>query len=129
MEVSEIGPTHIAADRPDFHLFFERPPMDQGDRWSSRPFRPYSTVQPPFAVPLDPVVIRRDKLRFIQNLWTAQALARTRNIDRVAAPRVLAGIEEYGLERAGELFGRAKCFWNVWQSDAWQANVKKVSDL
>ncbi|WWC73238.1 uncharacterized protein I206_107204 [Kwoniella pini CBS 10737] len=62
----------------EFHIFFERPPMDQTGRWSARPFRSYTVVHPPYSVALDPVATRRDKIRFIHNLWSAQASARAK---------------------------------------------------
>jgi hypothetical protein len=112
----------------DFHLFLERPPIDQSDRWSSRPFRSYSTVHPPYAISFDPIATRRDKLRFVQNLWAAQALARAKLLPHVnrPVPRVLMSDSEVGLEGAGEMLGRAKLFWNVWERQAWAAQKKKV---
>ncbi|RSH95410.1 hypothetical protein EHS25_000497 [Saitozyma podzolica] len=113
----------IASDvgNGDFHLFFERPPMDQSDRWAARPFRSYTTVHPPYSVSLDPVATRRDKLRFVHNLWAAQALARAKLLPQEVrqVPRALVEEEEIGLESAGEMFGRAKCYWNVWERQGW----------
>ncbi|KAK4685638.1 hypothetical protein P7C73_g4506, partial [Tremellales sp. Uapishka_1] len=112
----------------DFHLFLERPPLDQSDRWSSRPFRAFSTVHPPYQISFDPVATRRDKLRFVQNLWAAQAFARTKALpDQTRAiPRVLMSEEEFGLEAAGEILGRAKCFWNVWEKRGWESDSRKA---
>jgi hypothetical protein len=114
--------------RADFHLFFERPPMDQSDRWAARPFRSYTTVHPPYSVSLDPVATRRDKLRFVHNLWAAQALARAKLLPQEVrqVPRALVEEEEIGLESAGEMFGRAKCYWNVWERQGWLQADRKV---
>ena len=38
----------------------------------------------------------------------------------------MVSIEEYGLETAGETFGRAKCFWSVWERRSWGGHQKKV---
>ncbi|OCF31354.1 hypothetical protein I316_06959 [Kwoniella heveanensis BCC8398] len=118
----------IASDvgNGDFHLFLERPPMDQSGRWSARPFRSYTTVQPPFSVALDPVATQRDKLRFIHNLWNAQALARAKlaTKDVRTVPRVLAMNSEVELDSAGEAFGRAKCFWDIWDRSGWNDQRK-----
>ncbi|OCF72444.1 hypothetical protein I204_06823 [Kwoniella mangroviensis CBS 8886] len=118
----------IASDtgNGDFHLFFERPPMDQSGRWSARPFRSYTTVHPPFSTALDPVATRRDKLRFIQNLWAAQALARTKLSSKEGKnlARALMSEHELSLEGAGEPMGRAKCYWDVWEKSAWLAHRK-----
>ena len=42
-------------------------------------------------------------------------------------PRVMMSEEETGLERAGETFGRAKCFWNIWERRGWTGHQKKVN--
>ncbi|WVQ81448.1 hypothetical protein IAT38_003572 [Cryptococcus sp. DSM 104549] len=119
----------IASDvgNGDFHLFLERPPIDQSGRWAGRPFRSYTTVHPPYSVSLDPVATKRDKLRFVQNLWAAQALARAKLLpssDVRAVPRVSQSMEEVDLDAAGEALGRAKCFWNVWDRKGWEGQRK-----
>jgi hypothetical protein len=85
-------------------------------------------VHPPFSVSLDPVATKRDKLRFVQNLWSAQALARARLSvkGKGTVPRVMMGNEEFALERAGEMHARARCFFNVWERNGWNG-MKKVS--
>jgi len=112
----------------DFHLFFERPPANHSDRWSARPFRHFSTVHPPFELSMDPIATKKEKLRFVENLWSAQALARARHSrnEPRSIPRVLRHDEETGLERAGEMFGRACCYWNVWDRRGWSAGTRKV---
>jgi hypothetical protein len=75
------------------------------------------------------VATRRDKLRFVQNLWSAQALARARisaKDAKITVPRVMMGNEEFGLEKAGEVFGKAKCFWNVWERNGYLNASRKV---
>lgn len=113
---------------PDFHLFLQRPPADQTDRWAGRPFRSYTTVNPPFTSSLDPVVVRKDKLRFVENLWAAQAYARAKALaqERRPGPRVMASGQEIGLDTAGEAFARAKCYWNVWDHENWMHQTKRV---
>jgi len=80
---------------------------------------------------MDPVSIRRDKLRFLQNLWAAQAQARTKilpkEVDVKAVPRVMMSNEEVTLDLAGESLGRAMCFWNVWDRPGWTDDKAKVS--
>jgi hypothetical protein len=129
MEVSEcLAVENSVLIVADFHLFFERPPMDQSDRWAARPFRSYTTVHPPYSVSLDPVATRRDKLRFVHNLWAAQALARAKLLPQEVrqVPRALVEEEEIGLESAGEMCGRAKCYWNVWERQGWLQADRKV---
>ncbi|WWC91355.1 uncharacterized protein L201_006298 [Kwoniella dendrophila CBS 6074] len=95
-------------------------------RWAARPFRSYSTVHPPYSVALDPVATRRDKLRFIHNLWAAQALARAKVQvkDNRAIPKVLMNDQELSLEVAGEAMGRARCYWNVWDRNGYSDGFK-----
>ncbi|KAL7421475.1 hypothetical protein Q5752_004362 [Cryptotrichosporon argae] len=118
----------IAADvgDGDFHLFLERPPLDQSDRWSARPFRAYTTVHPPYTLSLDPTAARKDKQRFVHNIWAAQALARAKRMatSSAAPPRALVASSEIGLEGAGEVFARAKCYFDVWQRGSWTAARK-----
>lgn len=123
-----MSKTNPVADDTDFHLFLQRPPADQTDRWSGRPFRSYTTVNPPFTSSLDPVATRKDKLRFIENLWAAQAYARSKLLaqSRKAGPRVMSSAEEVGLDAAGEAFARAKCYWNVWSRDVWMDQGRRV---
>lgn len=96
--------------------------MDQSDRWNARPLRSYTTVHPPYSINLDPVMARKDKLRFVRNLWAAQALARTRLRKRTsgpapAIPRVFKAREEIKL---------ATCYWNVWERDGWTGATSKA---
>ncbi|TYJ55176.1 hypothetical protein B9479_004110 [Cryptococcus floricola] len=104
----------------DFHLFFEHPPVDQSGRWSGRAFRSYSTVHPPYSVSLDPIATKRDKMRFIHNLWAAQALARAKilpSTENRAVPKVLQSEQEEAFE--GAQLERARCFWDVWDRSTW----------
>ncbi|WVN91089.1 uncharacterized protein L203_106336 [Cryptococcus depauperatus CBS 7841] len=108
----------------DFHLYFERPPMEYSGRWSGRPFRSFSTVHPPYSVALDPVATKRDKLRFVQNLWAAQALVRAKLLpssEQKIIPRVLQSEQEVDFEGESE---RARCFWNVWDRQGWLTQMK-----
>lgn len=89
--------------------------MDQGDKWSGRAFRAMTAVQPPFFTALDPVALRRDKLRFLENLWAVQAVARRKMLpkDIKPSPLVLCSAGEIELDRTGDNFERATIFWNV----------------
>jgi hypothetical protein len=88
----------ISLTRPDFNLFFEKPP-DQSERWS-RQLRCLHTVHPPYSH-LDPVATKRDKLRFVENLWAAQAKARKAR-----------GLVSQDLD-LDEPFQRARCYWSL----------------
>ncbi|ORX38894.1 hypothetical protein BD324DRAFT_296964 [Kockovaella imperatae] len=126
VDVSDV--VAVDAGSGDFQLFLERPPVGFGEKWSGRPLRLYSTVQPPFGVGLDPVACRQDKLRFLENLWSAQARARTKVLpsdsDAKAPSQILAQKGETGLDNAGEPFSRARLYWNVWKRRDWIMSKK-----
>jgi hypothetical protein len=84
----------------DFNLFMEKPP-DQSERWA-RQLRSLHTVHPPYSH-LDPVAVKRDKLRFVENLWAAQAKARK--------ARGLVS-EDMDLD---EPYQRARCYWSLFE--------------
>ena len=75
--------------------------------------------------------MRKDKLRFLERLWTAQAQARAKilpkELDVKSPPQVLASKAEWALDSAGEAFGRAKVYWNVWHRKEWTEEDRKVS--
>lgn len=131
-EAGEIPPRCRSRHTPtltlcaDFQLCFEDPPAGQNDRWSGRPLRCYSVVHPPAPAHFDPLSLKRDKERFIQNLWHAQALARTKPVLRDPVPvdklpRALACEED--IETGGEALA---VFWNAWQKDIWLRDFRKV---
>jgi hypothetical protein len=107
----------------DFQLFFEQPLADQGERWSL-PLRSFQVCHPPAQVGLDLQAARTDKLRFVQNVWAAQALARSKVLPSQvkAIPYVLASEETFNVDD-----GRVKAYWNVWTKSGWSAEQRKVS--
>lgn len=80
---------------------------------------------------------RIDKQRFVQNIWKAQALARTKRSatmhrgnnpgETLALPVAFVSTENKKLGGSDRLAGQAIAFWNVWERDAWIANPRKVS--
>lgn len=120
----------------EFELFFEKPPVDQGAKWTGRPFRHYQVVHPPMPVNLEYTPTRIDKQRFVQNIWKAQALARTKRSgpargvetgEALALPIAFVSNENKKLGGSDRLAGQAIAFWNVWERAAWTANPRKVS--
>lgn len=105
--------------------------MDQFGKWASRTFRHYSTVHPPYSVGFDPSATRKDKLRFVHNIWAAQALARTKVLPTQvkAVPQVLESPEEVDLGPAKEPFSVAKLYSNIWDREGWEAEHTKVGWL
>jgi protein ECT2 len=118
----------IGADGPliisgvDFHMFLEVPPQDQSERWSGRPFRALSIVHPPHPVNFDPVRSQTDKYRFLENLWTAQAMYRAKHGRSV----VLYSSEREMEARAGRVT-LARTYLNVYQRTAYLGEPKKVN--
>ncbi|WOO83440.1 Rho guanine nucleotide exchange factor gef2 [Vanrija pseudolonga] len=115
----------------DFNIDFGKPPMDQFGKWASRTFRHYSTVHPPYSVGFDPSATRKDKLRFVHNIWAAQALARTKVLPTQvkAVPQVLESPEEVDLGPAKEPFSVAKLYSNIWDREGWEAEQTKARVL
>ncbi|KAH9077249.1 hypothetical protein EDB83DRAFT_2504476 [Lactarius deliciosus] len=88
----------------DFHLYLEKPPLDQTDRWSGRPFRPSL----------------RDKARFLENLWLSQANIRTRS-----GKSVVLRSEEREVESRGRIT-YARTYFNVYQEDGIPTGATEV---
>lgn len=105
----------------DFHLYLEVPPQDQTERWSGRPFRALSLVHPPSPVNYDPMTTQADKSRFLENLWTAQAMYRARHGRSV----VLCSSEREMEARAGRIT-LARTYFNVYQRTAYLGEPRKV---
>ncbi|KIK67960.1 hypothetical protein GYMLUDRAFT_36761 [Collybiopsis luxurians FD-317 M1] len=104
-----------------FYLYLENPPQDQGERWSSRPFRSLSVVHPPSPINLDPTQTEADKMRFLDNLWNVQAKFRARMGQSV----VLCSDEMEVESRVGKIT-TAKTYYNVYQRTAFLQEEKKT---
>ena len=115
-----IIPCWILSNLPDINLYLENPPQDQTDRWSGRPFRSLSVVNP-MPVSLDPVQTDATKQSFLESLWTAQATYRAR-----AGQSVILRADEQEVEcRAGRVT-LARTYFNVYQRTAFMQEPKKV---
>ncbi|KAG8925444.1 hypothetical protein FRC00_003971 [Tulasnella sp. 408] len=93
VEVTDVVATDVGGG--DFHLYIETPMSDHySDRWANRPFRSCSVVHPPSGPNYDPGRCRSDKIRFLENLWNAQAFYRCkdgRSVARLSMERELSG--------------------------------------
>lgn len=105
----------------DMHIYLENPPLDQGERWSGRPFRALSVVHPPNPVNLDPTLTSATKQSFLENLWSVQARYRTR-----LNQSVLLCAEDREVENRGGKITRARTYFNVYQRTAFLKEEKKV---
>jgi hypothetical protein len=104
----------------DFHLYLEKPPLDQTDRWSGRPFRPLSVVFPPHPPNFNPQRSEADKARFLENLWLSQANFRARS-----GKSVVLRSEEREVESRGRITF-ARTYFNVYQRTAFLQEPQKV---
>ena len=104
----------------DFHLYLEKPPLDQTDRWSGRPFRPLSVVFPPHPPNFNPQRSETDKARFLENLWLSQANIRARS-----GKSVVLRSEEREVESRGRIT-YARTYFNVYQRTAFLQEPQKV---
>ncbi|KZT71528.1 hypothetical protein DAEQUDRAFT_110220 [Daedalea quercina L-15889] len=76
VDIMDVVATDVGGS--EMHMYIEKPPHDQGDRWSGRPFRPFFAVHPPSSQ-RDTKLGEERKQQFLENLWDAQAKYRTRD--------------------------------------------------
>ncbi|OCH94313.1 hypothetical protein OBBRIDRAFT_789447 [Obba rivulosa] len=119
VEVSDVVATDVGGS--DMHIYLETPPQDQNDRWSGRPFRVLTAVNPPSPINLDPARTEADKKRFLENLWDVQAKYRTR-----ANQSVVLYAEEQEVENKGGHITLARTYFNVYQRTAFLREPKKT---
>lgn len=105
----------------DINFYLENPPQDQTDRWSGRPFRSFSVVNPPTPINLDPTQTEIEKRRFLENLWHVQATYRSR-----AGQSVVLCADEQEVESKVGRTTIARTYFNVYQRTAFLQEVKKV---
>ncbi|THH09714.1 hypothetical protein EW146_g8604, partial [Bondarzewia mesenterica] len=117
VDISEV----VATDVGDFHLYLENPPQDQTDRWSGRSFRSLSVVLPPAPVNMNPTKTEIEKMRFLENLWQAQAVYRTKSGQSVA----LRG-EEREVEAKKGRVTIARTYFNIYQRTDFLKETKKT---
>jgi hypothetical protein len=106
------------------NFYLENPPQGHSDRWSGRSSRAFSVVRPPAPPNLDPSGTEVDKTRFLENLWNAQAMYRTK-----AGQSVVLRGEETEVESRGGRTTLARTYFNVYQRTTFLQENKKVSLL
>ncbi|KAJ3506741.1 hypothetical protein NLJ89_g6700 [Agrocybe chaxingu] len=119
VDVLDVVVTDIGG--ADINLFLENPPQDQSERWSGRPFRSLSVVNPPMPINFDPSQTQIEKQRFLENLWKVQANYRARAGQSV----VLCADEQEVESRSGRLI-LARTYYNVYQRTAFLQEPKKT---
>jgi len=105
-------------DSPDFHLYLENPPSNQTERWSGRPFRSFTVVNPRLPAGYG---TESDKQRFLGNLWHVQAMYRSR-----AGQSVVLSSDEQEVECRSGKTTIARAYFNVYQRTAFLQEAKKV---
>jgi hypothetical protein len=118
LDISEVVGTDSSGAL--MHFFLERPPVEHGERWST-PLRSYQVVFPPQAVNMDPVATREAKTQFLEKLWNAQAMLRTKGGRSVALQS-----EEVEVDSRGSRTTYATTFFNVYQRTTYLGEPRKV---
>jgi hypothetical protein len=96
--------------------------MGEGDRWSGRSFRPYTAVYPPSQAGLVPNKTESAKKRFLEHLWEAQAVYRTR-----LGQSVVLRTEDQEVEAKRSRITIARTYFNVYQRTSFLKEAKKVA--
>ena len=118
LDISEVVGTDSSGAL--MHFFLERPPVEHGERWST-PLRSYQVVFPPQAVNFDPVATDEAKQLFLEKLWNAQAILRTKGGRSVALRS-----EELEVDARGNRSTYATTFFNVYQRTPYLGEPRKV---
>ncbi|CCL98268.1 uncharacterized protein FIBRA_00262 [Fibroporia radiculosa] len=117
VDVTDVVATDIGGS--DFHVYFETAPSDQGDRWSDRPFRAFSTVRSGSAVTAAQKT-EVDKTQFLENLWDVQARFKTKK-----GQSVVLRAPEREVENKGGKTTVARTYFNVYTRMAFLQETKK----
>ncbi|KAF8812237.1 hypothetical protein BYT27DRAFT_7182669 [Phlegmacium glaucopus] len=119
VDITDVVATDIGG--AEINLYLENPPQDQTDRWSGRPFRSLSVVNPPMPINLDPTETDVVKQSFLESLWTAQATYRAR-----AGQSVVLRADEQEVECRSGRITLARTYFNVYQRTAFLQEPKKT---
>ena len=122
----------------EFQLQFRSPPSDQHDKWAGRPVRNFAVVHPPLPPNTDPSLAYRDQEQFVKNVWTAQALMRTKPIasapkgsmqsQGVGLPKAYRGTQNHIVEIHGRNREAVVLYANVWPKNSWLGSHIKVRE-
>jgi len=118
LDISEVVGTDSSGAL--MHFFLERPPVEHGERWST-PLRSYQVVFPPQLVNFDPGATNEVKTQFLEKLWNAQAMLRTKGGRSVALQS-----EELEVDSRGIRTTYATTYFNVYQRTPYLVEPRKV---
>jgi len=101
--------------------------------------RNYVVVHPPLPPDMDIAAARKDKRRFVRNLWTAQALMRTKPLPSAAKgslqstgiglPQAYKANSELSFGSPDTANYSTTLYTNVWNRTSWLASQAKVGFL
>jgi len=101
--------------------------------------RNYVVVHPPLPPDMDIAAARKDKWRFVRNLWTAQALMRTKPLPSLAKgslhssgiglPQAYKATSELSFGGSDTQNYSMMLYTNVWNRTSWLTSQTKVSYL
>ncbi|KDQ15406.1 hypothetical protein BOTBODRAFT_145159 [Botryobasidium botryosum FD-172 SS1] len=124
VDVTDVVCTDVGGpESPEFHFYLEQPPQDQTDKWSNRPFRSLCAVVPPAPSHFESPKSTAAKQRFLENLWNAQALYRTKQGRSLALAS--EEIEVGSSSSSGRKTNIARTYFNVYQRTAYLGEPKK----
>ncbi|PWN53524.1 hypothetical protein IE53DRAFT_338631 [Violaceomyces palustris] len=122
----------------DFQLSFSRPPSHaSGDRWVSRPVRQYITSEtsggPSSSSNDSDMLVRMEKTRFLESLWRAKALFKTREARSHVRCQVLPAVRPCSQKESGselswparEAQARRIVYWNVYSRRSFLSEPSK----
>jgi protein ECT2 len=124
VEITEVSATSIGPGTSALHLYFSTPPAfdaPSSDRWM-RSFRSLHVVHPPRPPAFDPISTGKERTRFLDNLWDAQARIRERHGRSIVLGRPAEEMEERKGNRE-----RVRVYWNVYERKAYLGEPRKVS--
>ncbi len=114
---------------PDFHLaFFRTLAGASGERWTHRPQRQYAVVEPALdtsAAQAQALPPRMQKARFLDALWRAQALLKTRERRSYACSEIVAATHDPS--DGSVLTPRQVIYWNIYTRESYLTETRKVS--
>jgi hypothetical protein len=123
VDLTEVTATTVGPSNSSIHLYFTTTPSFESsysDKWT-KAFRALELVHPPRPPMFDPLASERDRRRFVDKLWTAQARLRERHGRSI----LLCRREEDLEERKGRV-ERGRVFWNVYERKAYLSEPRKV---
>ena len=111
---------------PDFQLAFSKAPSNvSGDKWVNRPVRQYAVPDIISGGSAHAAPARMQKTRFLENLWRAQALLKTKEHRSHARCEVFPA--SFDSMDGSVILPRQIIYWNVYSRQSYMQEQKRVS--